>query len=86
MCLAEFITLVRERLEEAGRDGEAPILVTSRPFFGDSRALPGTDARPLARRNSPARAPQNRQQHLGTCALGLAAGEGRVTETALERP
>jgi flagellar biosynthesis protein FlhA len=33
--LSEFITLVRERFEEAGREGEAPVLVTSssvRPF------------------------------------------------------
>ena len=33
--LTEFITLVRERFEEAARDGEAPVLVTSagiRPF------------------------------------------------------
>jgi flagellar biosynthesis protein FlhA len=33
--LSEFITLVRERFEEAARQGEAPVLVTSpsvRPF------------------------------------------------------
>jgi flagellar biosynthesis protein FlhA len=33
--LSEFITLVRERFEDAARDGEAPVLVTSpgiRPF------------------------------------------------------
>jgi len=33
--LSEFITLVRERFEEAARDGEVPVLVTSpgvRPF------------------------------------------------------
>jgi flagellar biosynthesis component FlhA len=33
--LSEFITLVRERFEEAAREGEAPVLVTSsniRPF------------------------------------------------------
>ena len=33
--LTEFITLVRERFEDAARDGEAPVLVTSagiRPF------------------------------------------------------
>ena len=32
---SEFITLVRERFEEAAREGEAPVLVTSsniRPF------------------------------------------------------
>ena len=33
--LSEFITLVRERFEDAAREGEAPVLVTSatvRPF------------------------------------------------------
>ena len=33
--LSEFITLVREKFEEAAREGEAPVLVTSagiRPF------------------------------------------------------
>ena len=33
--LSEFITLVRERFEEAAREGEGPVLVTSpsvRPF------------------------------------------------------
>ena len=33
--LSEFITLIRERFEEAAREGEAPVLVTSpgiRPF------------------------------------------------------
>lgn len=33
--LSEFITLVRERFEEAAREGEAPVLVTSaniRPY------------------------------------------------------
>ena len=33
--LSEFITLVRERFEQAAREGEAPVLVTSaaiRPF------------------------------------------------------
>ena len=33
--LSEFITIVRERFEEAAREGEAPVLVTSagiRPF------------------------------------------------------
>ncbi len=33
--LTEFITLVRDRFEEAAREGEAPVLVTSaavRPF------------------------------------------------------
>ena len=36
--LSEFITLVRERFEEAAREGEAPVLVTSagiRPFVRD---------------------------------------------------
>jgi flagellar biosynthesis protein FlhA len=34
--LSEFITLIRERVEDAARDGEAPALVTSsgvRPFI-----------------------------------------------------
>ena len=46
--LSEFITLVRERFEDAARDGEAPVLVTS---AGDPavcarhrRALPRPDA------------------------------------------
>ena len=33
--LSEFITLIRERFEDAAREGEAPVLVTSpgvRPF------------------------------------------------------
>jgi flagellar biosynthesis protein FlhA len=33
--LSEFITIVRERFEQAAREGEAPVLVTSagiRPF------------------------------------------------------
>ena len=42
--LSEFITLVRERFEDAAREGEAPVLVTSatvRPFVrGHRRALP----------------------------------------------
>ncbi len=32
------------------------------------------------------RAPQNRQQHLDACAPGKSPGEGRVAETAPERP
>ena len=83
------MTLVRERFVSADREGEAPILMTSqniRPsvcgiverFRAKTPVLSQGEIHP--------RAPQNRQQHPDTCALGRSPGEGRVTETAPERP
>ena len=50
--LSEFITSVRERFEDAAREGEASVLVTSpqiRPFVPrDRRAFPLPDQRPVA--------------------------------------
>ena len=56
--LSEFITLVRERFEEAAREGEAPVLVTS-PVdpavrARHRRALPRPDHRAVAVGNPPA--------------------------------
>jgi hypothetical protein len=53
--LSEFISLVRERFEEAAREGEAPVLVTSdgiRPFGAARRALPRVDARDVGPRST----------------------------------
>jgi flagellar biosynthesis protein FlhA len=58
--LSEFITLVRERFEEAARQGEAPVLVTSpglRPFVrsiverfrAQTSVLSQSEIRPRAR-------------------------------------
>ena len=58
--LSEFITLVRERFEDAAREGEAPVLVTSATVAAvrarDRRALPLADERSVAGGN-PSRAP-----------------------------
>ena len=71
--LSEFITLVRERFEEAARQGEAPVLVTSpgvRPFVrSHRRAVPHADDRALPSRNSPAGAPEDGRRHLGTAGM-----------------
>ena len=66
--LTEFITLVRERFEEAARGGEAPVLITSagiRPFVRSrGGAVPGPDPGDVAGGNPPAGAAQDRRQHL----------------------
>ena len=66
--LTEFITLVRERFEDAARSGEAPVLVTSASApavrAGDRRAVPGPDPGHVAERNPPADAAQDRRKHL----------------------
>ena len=67
--LSEFMTSVRERFEQAAREGEAPVLVTSagdpavRALAG--RALPLADHRAVAGRNPPARAAEDGRQRLG---------------------
>ena len=67
--LSEFITAVRERFEDAAREGEAPVLVTSP---GDPavrarhrRALPRPDQRAVAVGDPSAGAAQDGRQHLG---------------------
>ena len=66
--LTEFINLVREKFEQAARDGEAPVLVTSpairliRPWH--CRALPRANERARAVGNTPAHAAKNHRQHL----------------------
>jgi flagellar biosynthesis protein FlhA len=66
--LTEFINLVREKFEQAARDGEAPVLVTSpgiRPFVrGIGRALPRADERAGAIGDSPASAAQDSHEYL----------------------
>ena len=66
--LSEFITLVRERFEDAAREGEAPVLVTSpgvRPFVrAHRRALPHPDHRAVAVGNPSAGAAEDGRQHL----------------------
>ena len=66
--LSEFITLVRERFEDAAREGEAPVLVTSprHPAVRarHRRALPRPDQRAVAVRDPPAGPAEDRRQHL----------------------
>lgn len=65
--LSEFITLVRERFEEAARESEAPVLVTSsniRPFVRGIGTFSGADAGALAGRDPSPRPPEDSQQHL----------------------
>ena len=65
--LTEFINLVREKFELAARDGEAPVLVTSaHPAIRtrDRRTLPRTNERAGAIGDPPARAAEDRGQHL----------------------
>ena len=66
--LSEFITLVRERFEDAAREGEAPVLVTSprHPAVRarHRRALPRPDQRAVAVGNPPAGPAEDRRQHL----------------------
>jgi flagellar biosynthesis component FlhA len=66
--LTEFINLVREKFEQAAREGEAPVLVTSarHPAIRarDRRTLPCADERAGAIGDPPARAAENGGQHL----------------------
>ena len=66
--LSEFITLVRERFEEAAREGEAPVLVTSsniRPFVrGIVERFRAQTPGALAGRDPSPRPPEYSQQHL----------------------
>ena len=65
--LSEFITLVRERFEEAAREGEAPVLVTSsgiRPFVRGIVERFRAQTPVLSQGEVHPRAPQNRGQHL----------------------
>ena len=66
--LSEFITLVRERFEEAARQGEAPVLVTSasiRPFVrGIVERFRAQTLGPVAVGNPSARAFEDRRQRL----------------------
>ncbi len=66
--LSEFITLVRERFEQAAREGEAPVLVTSggdpavRALAGG--AFPRSNFRDVAVGNPPPGPPQDGREHL----------------------
>ena len=66
--LSEFITLVRERFEEAAREGEAPVLVDiiEHPAIRarHCRTFSGADAGALAGRDPSPRPPEDSQQHL----------------------
>ena len=65
--LSEFITLVRERFEEAAREGEAPVLVTSsniRPFVRGILERFRAQTPVLSQGDIHPRAPQNGEQHL----------------------
>lgn len=65
--LSEFITLVRERFEEAAREGEAPVLVTSsniRPFVRGIVERFRAQTPVLSQGEIHPRAPQNGEQHL----------------------
>ena len=65
--LSEFITLVRERFEEAAREGEAPVLVTSlniRPFVRGIVERFRAQTSVLSQGEIHPRAPQNGEQHL----------------------
>jgi flagellar biosynthesis protein FlhA len=65
--LSEFITLVRERFEEAAREGEAPVLVTSsniRPFVRGIVERFRAQTPVLSQGEIHPRAPQNGEQNL----------------------
>ena len=68
--LTEFITLVRERFEDAARSGEAPVLVTSaaiRPFVrGIVERFRAQTAGAVAGRNPPARAAEDGGKYLAS--------------------
>jgi flagellar biosynthesis protein FlhA len=68
--LTEFINLVREKFEQAARDGEAPVLVTSpaiRPFVRGIVERFRAQTSVLAQsENPPAGAAANGRQHLGS--------------------
>jgi len=59
----EDVLQVRERFEEAARQGEAPALATSANIQGGHRIFPGTTGA-LARRDAPALHALRREQHL----------------------
>ena len=84
--LSEFISLVRERFEQAAREGEAPVLVTSggdpavRALAGG--AFPRSNIRDVAVGNPPPRPAQDGREHLtddppATPAAGDSAGRYR---------
>ena len=66
--LSEFMTVVRDRFEQAAREGEAPVLVTSagdpplRALAGG--ALPLANHRAVAGGNPSARAAEDGRQRL----------------------
>ena len=66
--LSEFMTAVRDRFEQAAREGEAPVLVTSaaiRPFVRSLvERFRVADHRAVAGRNPSARPAQDRRKHL----------------------
>jgi len=88
--LTEFITLVRERFEEAARQGEAPVLVTSpavRPFVAlDRRALPLADQRAVAVGDSSAGAAQDAREYLSGGSRQQRRAVGRNKRSALRHP
>ena len=67
--LSEFMTSVRDRFEQAAREGEAPVLVTSaaiRPFVRSLvERFRAADHGAVAGRNPPPRAAEDGRQHLG---------------------
>ena len=67
--LSEFMTVVRDRFEQAAREGEAPVLVTSaaiRPFVRSLvERFRVADHRAVAGGNPPPGAAEDGRQHLG---------------------
>jgi flagellar biosynthesis protein FlhA len=67
--LSEFMTVVRDRFEQAARDGEAPVLVTSaaiRPFVRSLVERFRAQTTVLSQGGNPSPRPaENRRQHLG---------------------
>jgi flagellar biosynthesis protein FlhA len=78
--LSEFITLVRERFEEAAREGEAPVLVTSsniRPFVRGIVERFRAQTPVLSQGEVHPRAPEDHRQYLAGV-RGTAANRRRV--------
>ena len=85
--LSEFMTAVRNAFEQAAREGEAPVLVTSaaiRPVRAlAGRAVPLADHRAVAGRNPPAGAAEDGRQRvaeLATCLRCRLRGSRRDSE------
>ncbi len=80
--LSEFITLIRERFEDAAREGEAPVLVTSpgiRPFVRSIVERFRAQTSVLSQIGNPsARAAEDRRQHLTFEKPSVANGACRI--------